>query len=136
MSEYILEMNGICKVFPGVKALDNVTLKVRPGTVHALMGENGAGKSTLMKCLFGIYQENAGEIILDGKQQNITSSKMALDLGVSMIHQELHPIRFRPVMENIWLGRFPKKGMAISHSTMYEETKKLFLSTPCPMLGA
>ena len=126
MSEYILEMNGICKVFPGVKALDNVTLKVRPGTVHALMGENGAGKSTLMKCLFGIYQENAGEIILDGKQQNITSSKMALDLGVSMIHQELHPIRFRPVMENIWLGRFPKKGMAISHSTMYEETKKLF----------
>ncbi len=126
MSEYILEMNGICKVFPGVKALDNVTLKVRPGTVHALMGENGAGKSTLMKCLFGIYQENAGEIILDGKQQNITSSKMALDLGVSMIHQELHPIRFRPVMENIWLGRFPKKGMAISHGTMYEETKKLF----------
>ncbi|WP_283674118.1 sugar ABC transporter ATP-binding protein [Butyricicoccus sp. Marseille-Q5471] len=126
MGEYILEMNGICKYFPGVKALDNVSLKVRPGTVHALMGENGAGKSTLMKCLFGIYQENAGEIILDGQQQNITSSKMALDLGVSMIHQELHPIRYRPVMENIWLGRFPKKGIAVSHKQMYEKTRKLF----------
>lgn len=126
MGEYILEMNGICKYFPGVKALENVQLRVRPGTVHALMGENGAGKSTLMKCLFGIYQENAGEIIFDGEKRNITSSKMALDLGISMIHQELHPIRFRPVMENIWLGRFPKSGIAVSHKKMYEQTRKLF----------
>lgn len=126
MSEYLLEMNHISKFFPGVKALDDVTLKVRPGTVHALMGENGAGKSTLMKCLFGIYQKDAGEILLDGEVVNITSSKMALGLGVSMIHQELHPIPYRPVMENIWLGRFPKKGFSISHKEMYEKTKELF----------
>jgi len=127
MSEYVLEMNGISKFFPGVKALDGVTLKVRRGSVHALMGENGAGKSTLMKCLFGIYHEDEGEIILDGKKQSINSSKMALDLGVSMIHQELHPISFRPVMENIWLGRFPMiKGIAVDHKKMYQMTKDLF----------
>lgn len=126
MSEYVLEMNNITKVFPGVKALDNVTLKVRPGTVHALMGENGAGKSTLMKCLFGIYQEDGGEIILEGKKESINSSKTALNLGVSMIHQELHPISYRPVTENIWLGRFPMKGIAVDAKTMYKKTKELF----------
>lgn len=126
MGEYILEMNNITKVFPGVKALDNVTLKVRPATVHALMGENGAGKSTLMKCLFGIYQEDGGEIILDGKQEKINSSKQALDLGVSMIHQEQHPIRYRPVMENIWLGRFPMRGIAVDKKKMIRMTKELF----------
>ncbi|WP_457943857.1 sugar ABC transporter ATP-binding protein [Caproiciproducens sp. LBM24188] len=126
MGEYVLEMNGITKIFPGVKALDNVSLKVRPGSVHALMGENGAGKSTLMKCLFGIYQEDAGEIILDGQKVKITSSKQALDLGISMIHQELHPIRYRTVMENIWLGRFPMRGIAVDKKAMIRETKKLF----------
>lgn len=124
--EYILEMNNITKVFPGVKALDNVTLKVRKGSVHALMGENGAGKSTLMKCLFGVYQEDGGEIILDGKKQIIPTSKQALELGISMIHQELHPIRFRPVMENIWLGRFPMKGIAVDKKTMIKKTNDLF----------
>ena len=126
MGEYMLEMNNIVKTFPGVTALDGVTLKVRPGTVHALMGENGAGKSTLMKCLFGIYHEDSGEIILDGKREIINTSKQALDLGVSMIHQELHPIRFRPVMENIWLGRFPMKGIAVARKAMIRMTKELF----------
>ena len=126
MGEYMMEMNNIVKTFPGVTALDGVTLKVRPGTVHALMGENGAGKSTLMKCLFGIYHEDSGEIILDGKREIINTSKQALDLGVSMIHQELHPIRFRPVMENIWLGRFPMKGIAVDRRAMIRMTKELF----------
>ena len=126
MGEYVLEMNKITKVFPGVTALDGVTLKVRPGTVHALMGENGAGKSTLMKCLFGIYHEDGGEIILDGKKEVINTSKQALDLGVSMIHQELLPIRFRPVMENIWLGRFPMRGIAVDRKKMIQMTKDLF----------
>ena len=119
-------MKNITKVFPGVKALDNVSITVKKGSVHALMGENGAGKSTLMKCLFGIYHEDGGEIILDGKPEKIMSSKQALDLGVSMIHQELHPIRFRPVMENIWLGRFPKKWIVVDKKKMIQKTKELF----------
>ncbi|MCZ8512750.1 sugar ABC transporter ATP-binding protein [Paenibacillus filicis] len=127
---FLLEMNGISKEFPGVKALDKVTIKVRPGTVHALMGENGAGKSTLMKCLFGIYKPDEGEIILNGSKVEINSSKDALNYGVSMIHQELHPVPHRSVMENLWLGRFPLKGFGpfqfIDHSKMYNDTKQLF----------
>ncbi len=119
-------MNHISKSFPGVKALDDVSLKVRPGSVHALVGENGAGKSTLMKCLFGIYIKDSGEILINGKNEEITSTKQALDLGISMIPQELHPIKFRPVMENIWLGRFPKKGIVVDKRTMIQKTKELF----------
>jgi methyl-galactoside transport system ATP-binding protein len=129
-SNYILEMNGISKSFPGVLALDDVTLKVRPGTVHALMGENGAGKSTLMKCLFGIYSLDRGEILLDGKQVAFADSRQALDNGISMIHQELLPIPYRSVMENLWLGRYPLMGFGpfklVDHRRMYEDTKKLF----------
>lgn len=127
---FLLEMNNVSKEFPGVKALDDVTLKVRPGTVHALMGENGAGKSTLMKCLFGIYKLDAGEIFLNGQKLEINNSKDALNYGVSMIHQELHPIPHRDVMENIWLGRFPMKGFGplqfVDHSKMYTDTEALF----------
>lgn len=129
-SEFALEMKEISKEFPGVKALDGVTLQVRPGTVHALMGENGAGKSTLMKCLFGIYKPDGGEIYLDGQKADINNSSDALRLGVSMIHQELHPVPFRNVMENIWLGRFPLKGAGpfkfVDHKKMYRDTEELF----------
>lgn len=128
--QYMLEMNNISKEFPGVKALDGVTLQVRPGTVHALMGENGAGKSTLMKCLFGIYNPDGGEIILNGQKAEINNSSDALAHGVSMIHQELHPVPFRNVMENIWLGRFPVKGVGplkfVDHKRMYRDTEELF----------
>lgn len=128
-NEFILEMNNISKEFAGVKALDNVTLKVRAGTVHAIMGENGAGKSTLMKCLFGIYEPDSGEIILNGKKFSIKNSKEALDHGISMIHQELHPVRYRNVMENIWLGRFPMKNYGlfklVDEKKMYQDTEEL-----------
>jgi methyl-galactoside transport system ATP-binding protein len=129
-TQYILEMNGISKGFPGVQALDDVTVKVRPGTVHALMGENGAGKSTLMKCLFGIYSVDQGEIILDGQKIVLNDSRQALDLGISMIHQELLSVPCRSVMENLWLGRFPLMGMGpfkfVNHRKMAADTKKLF----------
>ena len=105
-NEYILEMINMSKEFPGVKALDGVTLKVRPGTVHALMGENGAGKSTLMKCLFGLYKPDAGEIS-KWRKSGDPKRQRSLDQGISMIHQELHSNLHRNVMENIWLGRFP-----------------------------
>ena len=128
--DFLLEMNHISKEFPGVKALDDAMIKVRPGTVHALMGENGAGKSTLMKCLFGIYKQDSGEIILDGQKLEIHNSKDALTYGISMIHQELHPVPHRDVMENIWLGRFPVKGFGpfqfVDHKKMYTDTAALF----------
>ena len=85
MAEYRLEMRGVSKSFPGVKALDKINLKVRPGTVHALMGENGAGKSTLMKCLFGIYHMDEGEVYLDGEKVEIHNPDEALHKGLAMV---------------------------------------------------
>lgn len=123
---YLLEMKDICKEFPGVKALDHAQLMLRHGSVHALMGENGAGKSTLMKCLFGIYIEDEGEIYLQGKRIRFDNPKQALEQGVSMVHQELNQVRQTRVMDNIWLGRFPHKGITIDEKKMYQETKKIF----------
>ena len=125
--EVLLQMTGICKEFPGVKALDNVSLTVRKGTVHALMGENGAGKSTLMKCLFGIYSKDAGHIYLEGEEVNFKDSRAALDKGVAMVHQELNQALKRNVMDNIWLGRYPKTaGLIINEKKMYEDTLAVF----------
>lgn len=124
--EYVLTMEGISKEFPGVKALDNVNLKIRPNSVHALMGENGAGKSTLMKCLFGIYKKDSGKIYLEGEETQFRSSKEALEKGVSMVHQELNQVIQRNVMDNIWLGRYPKKGLFIDEEKMYKDTMKIF----------
>lgn len=126
MSEYILEMSGIEKEFPGVKALDGAQLMVKKGSVHSLMGENGAGKSTLMKCLFGVYVEDAGTIKIDGQEVRFDNPKQALDNGVAMVHQELNQVLRRSVMENMWLGRFAKKGGLVDHKKCYEETKKVF----------
>ena len=129
MAEYKLELKGICKSFPGVKALDNVQLSLRPGTVHALMGENGAGKSTLMKCLFGVYNKDSGKIYLDGNEVDFKNSKEALENGVAMVHQELNQALKRNVMDNMFLGRFPTvaKGLPFtSEKKMYRATKALF----------
>lgn len=126
MSEYLLEIKDISKAFPGVQALDKVSFNVRPGTIHSLMGENGAGKSTLMKCLFGIYHEDSGEFILDGQKVTFTSSKQAMESGVSMVHQELNQVHTRNVMENIWLGRFPTTFGSINHKKMYQDTQAIF----------
>ncbi|MDM5054685.1 galactose/methyl galactoside ABC transporter ATP-binding protein MglA [Aeromonas dhakensis] len=125
-SEWLLEMIDVSKSFPGVKALDNVNLRVRPHSVHALMGENGAGKSTLLKCLFGIYEKDEGKIFFKGHEINFTSSKEALENGVSMVHQELNLVLQRSVMDNMWLGRYPTKGWFIDHGKMYEDTKRIF----------
>ena len=123
----LLEMRGITKEFPGVKALDGVSLTVRAGTVHALMGENGAGKSTLMKCLFGIYAKDGGTITLDGKEVNFRSAKEALENGVAMVHQELNQALTRTVTDNLWLGRYPKVGgIMVSESIMRKRTKEIF----------
>lgn len=126
MEQYILSMKDIVKSFPGVRALKGVSLSVRPGTVHALLGENGAGKSTLMKCLFGIYHRDSGSIYFDGQEVEIENSLEALKLGISMVHQELNQVRSTNIIDNIWLGRFPKKGLFIDEKKLYDDTKKIF----------
>ncbi|MDR1795113.1 MAG: sugar ABC transporter ATP-binding protein [Erysipelotrichaceae bacterium] len=130
LDENVLEMRNISKSFPGVQALDDVSISVKPGTVHALMGENGAGKSTLMKCLFGIYHQELGEIVLDGQQVSLNSPQEALRKGISMIHQELQPIKERDIAENIYLGRYPmsKIPFLIDHKKLYQDTSELLES--------
>ena len=125
--DVLLQMVDISKSFPGVKALDNVSLTVHRGTVHALMGENGAGKSTLMKCLFGMYNKDKGHVYLEGKEIDFKSSKEALDNGVAMVHQELNQALKRSVMDNLWLGRYPTiGGIAVNEKKMYKDTMAVF----------
>ena len=129
--EYVLELKNIYKSFPGVKVLEDVTLQVRPGEVHALMGENGAGKSTLMKILMGIYKTDQGSIFLEGKETAIHGPKDAMSKGISMIHQELNTVLDMEVAENVFVGReLLKKGFEklkiVDIARMREETGKYF----------
>ncbi len=125
--DYLLQMQGIDKNFPGVHALDHVDLNVRAGTVHSLMGENGAGKSTLMKVLIGMYQPDEGTIVFDGRPVQISDTATGLGLGISMIHQELSPVPEMTVAENIFLGREPRNGIGlVSRREMNRATRELF----------
>ena len=129
--EYVLEMKNICKSFPGVKVLEDVNLQVKPGEVHALMGENGAGKSTLMKILMGIYKADQGSIVLQGQETVIHGPKDAMGKGISMIHQELNTLLDMEVAENVFVGReILKKGFSkmkiVDLDKMREETARYF----------
>lgn len=127
----LLRINHISKSFPGVKALNDVSFTVEKGTVHAVMGENGAGKSTLMKCIFGLYQADEGDLQLDGDICCFENAREALDSGISMIHQELQNVATQNVMENIWIGRIPYKQSSgplrwVDEEQMYKDTLELF----------
>lgn len=124
--EILLEMLNVSKTFPGVKALDEVTLKIKKGSVHALMGENGAGKSTLMKCLFGIYKKDSGTIRFCGENVEVSNPKQALEKGIAMVHQELNQVLQMTVADNIWLGRYPNNLGVVSEKAYYEETLNIF----------
>ena len=124
---YLLRMEGISKQFPGVKALDNVTLRVKPGTVHSIMGENGAGKSTLMKILNGVYSLDAGEMFVGGEKVEFKNSHDALEKGISMIHQELSIIPDMTVADNIFLGHAPAAFGMINDKKLMEMTSELFV---------
>ena len=129
MHEVALEMDGISKSFHGVKALDRVSLKVHKGEVHALMGENGAGKSTLMKILTGLVKPDEGRIRFYGEEVRIDSPQTALQLGISMIHQELNPVPEMTVAENIFLGREPTRAkFLVDKKKMYRDTRELLAS--------
>ena len=114
MSEYRLVMKGVVKTFPGVKALDHAQLELRPGKVMALMGENGAGKSTLMKCMFGIYKMDEGEIEYEGEKVVIANPLDALGRGIAMVHQELQPIPAVPWLRISGWAATPPKRLAPS----------------------
>lgn len=123
--DVLMKAENICKAFPGVKALNKVNFELRRGEVHALLGENGAGKSTLMKILSGVYQKDSGSIFLKGKEVNIISTKMAQDVGISIIHQELNLCPHLTVAQNIFIGReFSKRGI-INEKKQNEEAKKI-----------
>lgn len=127
MGDFIVEMKGITKKFPGVLALNNVQLNLRPGLVHSLMGENGAGKSTLMKILAGVYTLDEGQILLDGDSVKMTNPRDGLANGISMIHQELMFIPELSAAENIYLGReLRTKAGLVSKKLMLSETQKIF----------
>ena len=123
--EYLLEMKGIHKRFPGVIALNNVSLTVKAGEVHALLGENGAGKSTLIKVLGGIYIAEEGEIFIEGKKVSIDSVKASHENGVAIIHQELVLVPHMTVAENIFLGREPMKGKFVDSKKMTDDAQVL-----------
>jgi len=111
MIDAILRIKDINKSFSGVKVLKGLNIDIEAGTVHSLMGENGAGKSTLMKCIFGMYKPDSGDIIYKGQKVNFKSTKEALELGISMIHQELNTVAYRTVYDNLFLGNYKHKNI-------------------------
>ena len=126
MSEqYLLEMQGISKSFPGVKALQNVNFQLKAGEVHALLGENGAGKSTLIKVLGGIYHADEGSITIEGKPVVIDGVHAAHAAGISIVHQELVLVPHMTVAENIFLGREPGTPMHVDHAKMRKDAQEL-----------
>ena len=121
----ILELKNVTKSFHGHTIIKNFSISLREGTVHALMGGNGAGKSTLMKGLFGVHAFDSGEVLLDGEAVRFSGPRDALKHGIAMVQQELNQAVQRNVMENIWMGRYPKKGPFISKKQMIADTNSL-----------
>ena len=125
--DYVLQIKGMSKSFGRNRVLDHINLNVRRGTVMGLMGENGAGKSTMMKCLFGTYQKDEGDIILDGREVSFSGPKDALENGVAMVHQELNQCLERNVVDNLFLGRYPVNSAGIiDEARMKKEASDLF----------
>src|SRR5687768_13929486 len=122
-----LEMRNITKTYPGVKALEDVSFELRPGEVHAFVGENGAGKSTLMKILAGAQPMDSGEIFLHGKPAQIDSPQRAMDLGIAIIYQEFNLVPYLNAAENIFLGREPRARIPgfVDFGTMYRKSQEI-----------
>jgi ABC-type uncharacterized transport system ATPase subunit len=123
--DYVIEMLNITKVFGNFIANDNITLQLKKGEIHALLGENGAGKSTLMNVLFGLYQPDGGEIKVKGKKVKITDPNVANDLGIGMVHQHFMLVDTFNVTENIILGKEPTRGGKVNIKEAAKEIKRL-----------
>jgi len=124
-SEYILSCENISKAFGGTQALKGVQLHVKPGEVHALMGENGAGKSTLMKIVIGLYKQDTGTMEFDGKPYQAKGPVDAINSGISMIHQELNPEPHLTIAESIFLNREDTNGLLLNKKKQNERTQKI-----------
>ncbi|MCX8507232.1 MAG: sugar ABC transporter ATP-binding protein [Alphaproteobacteria bacterium] len=126
--ENLIQISGLCKSFPGVRALHDCQFDLRAGEIHALMGENGAGKSTLMKILAGVYQKDTGEILLSGNPIDIRSPRHAQSLGIGIVHQELNLMEHLTAAQNIFIGREPKRlgGIFIDEQKMNQAASDLF----------
>lgn len=128
MDDIVLEIKNLSKSFAKNKVLNGISLSIKKGSVMGLMGENGAGKSTMMKCLFGIYAKDEGQIVLNGKPVDFKNPKEALENGVAMVHQELNQCLDRTVMDNLFLGRYPTRLGVVDEQKMFKESAVLFAS--------
>ncbi|KXS50333.1 MAG: simple sugar transport system ATP-binding protein [Halanaerobium sp. 4-GBenrich] len=122
---YILDMQNITKIFPGVKANDNVNLSIKKGEIHALVGENGAGKTTLMNVLYGLYDPEGGQVFYEGNKVNVDGPQDAIDLGIGMVHQHFMLVDPLTVTENIILGNEPRKGLKINQKKARKEVEDI-----------
>ncbi len=129
MATTLLEMRGITKRFPGVKALDGFSFDLRAGEVHALCGENGAGKSTLIKVLYGVYQPDEGEILIDGQQTVVRNVQKAVSLGIGVVFQELNVCMHLDIANNVFLGRAPNRYSIIDDHKMVDATRTILHDT-------
>ena len=131
--EVFIELKDIVKLFPGVKALDGVSLKVREGQVHSLCGENGAGKSTLIKVLTGVHHRDGGDYLIDGKSVNFNSTTEAIAAGVSCVYQELSIAPQLDVAKNLFIGNLPMKGGLVDHKTLYAKAAEILAELDMPI---
>ena len=125
MSEFAVEMKGITKIFNDVKANDNINFQLKKGSIHGLLGENGAGKTTLMNILYGLYQQEEGEIWINGKKEDISSPVKAISLGIGMVHQHFMLARPLSVVENVMLGKKSRRGALLDTKETAKELAEL-----------
>lgn len=129
MSEYIVELKNVTKRFPGVVALRDVSIQIKPGEVHGLIGENGAGKSTLIKVLTGVYSADEGEIVVEGKSENFKNPNDARKVGIACVYQELNIVKLLSITDNVFIGRLEKNSLGIlDYKKMHQEAKEVMAS--------
>ena len=124
MSEYVVELKNITKRFPGVVALKNMSIGIRPGEIHGLIGENGAGKSTLIKVLTGVHTPEEGEIFVDGQKVVFKNPVQSREAGIACVYQELNIVKQLPVTDNVFMGRAVKKGLLLDYPRMHAEAEE------------
>ena len=123
MSEYVVELKHITKRFPGVVALKDMSIGIRPGEIHGLIGENGAGKSTLIKVLTGVHTPEEGEIFVDGQKVVFKNPVQSREAGIACVYQELNIVKQLPVTDNVFMGRAVKKGLLLDYPRMHAEAE-------------